>query len=324
MTDNRLAEKLATLPADEILLKMDVAVNKDGQSIKVRCFNRGAHNNGDNNPSLSVDVTSHKYHCFVCGVGGTDIVSLLGRMFKRNKERLMEHICHRVFHQVVPDSVVTARHEKLINDPAYVEYLDHLLTKRGISKDVIVAHKIGVDDGGRITVPIDGPFGFYCDMRRWDALRKDTRPHAPKYLPYDSDIYGKQSYGAVWPESTLGKRNDILLCEGEGDTLRALSAGAGAVTIVGGVGAFTKDPSFGNKLVGKALTICLDNDEAGRKASAAVVANIKQSGVSKFQVLPVPNPHKDLTDWLFEAGSDALPKALESLDWSVPPCFSIQ
>ena len=314
----KLLAKIAMLPADEILVKLDLDTHKQGDNVRIRCYNKEGHKNGDANPSMSVHIASHKYHCFACGAGGSDILSLLGHTFKRKRTSLLEFLCHRLFHSVVPESAIDDYHNRLITSEAATEHLDHLVKHRGIVRRVIDTFRVGVDESGRITIPIDGPFGLVCDLRRWDALRKDTRPKAPKFLPYAETGYGDRSHGSIWPLNVLATNDSLLLCEGEGDTLRSLSANVAAVTFIGGTGVFANNPTLSKAFCAKSLSICLDNDEAGKKATTSILENIKSTDVARYRIISFPTRYKDLTEWLHDAGDDALTKALETTAWLDP------
>lgn len=322
MNTDKLIGRISSLKSEEILPKLDIAIHKQGDSLKIRCFNRSAHKNGDNSPSLSVSRDNHKYHCFVCGVGGSDILSLLCRIFKRSQDSMLEFACHRLIHPVVPNTAVESCYERLLSE-AGIEILDHLITTRGIARKVIDLFKIGMDENSRVTVPIESTYGLYCDLRRWDAARKDTSPHAPKMLPYDSENYGKVSSGVLWPARIIESRDDLLLCEGEGDTLRAISAGAAAITVIGGASTVVKNASFGRQLAGKTLSLCLDNDDPGKRATAAVIDGFSASGLTRIRKIAMPPEHKDLTIWLQASGNSALEEALATTAWEDPTKKSV-
>ncbi len=86
----------------------------------------------------------------------------------------------------------------------------------------------------------------------------------------------------------------LLLCEGEKDVHTAEHFGLVATTVPMGAGKW--QPQYTAVLAGKTVTIFPDNDKAGIEHRDKVVREL--AGHATVSVAIVPDPHKDLTDWV--------------------------
>lgn len=186
----------------------------------------------------------------------------------------------------------------------------YLREVRGLSDEVIKKYEIGFcrrhpkypkDGCERLSIPISKDGGIV--NIRFHAIG-ETKEGTPKDLPYQRDL----PY-ATWlfPEGQL--KNDVVwLCEGEPDTLSAISHGLSAITVTGGASSWRKEftPLFKNKKV----YIVYDCDEAGRKGAkkiARVLRNVAQVKVVDLGL----NEGEDTTDWFGTYGKNA--KELQEL-----------
>jgi len=206
--------------------------------------------------------------------------------------------------------------ENAIKSAAAALNLDALalraLGERGISREVLARWNIGLDETRRVTIPVRGPYGFFCDMRRWDAMRV-SGGGAAKNLPYERG-FGQASRARWWPE--IPPAGETLICEGEPDTLAALAFGANAVTVIGGAGAFgSADFSWAEN---RSVTYCLDRDPAGEAAVQVIRRKLEAASVGRLRQLVIPTPHKDFTDWQKGAGREVVRRALEETPWRTP------
>jgi len=87
---------------------------------------------------------------------------------------------------------------------------------------------------------------------------------------------------------------NIILCEGEIDALRLMQSGIPAVSSTGGAATFNTD--WVELLGTKNLWICLDNDEAGIKATRPLLKLFPNA-----KVIQLPDNIKDICDY-FQAG----------------------
>lgn len=161
------------------------------------------------------------------------------------------------------------------------------LRRRGISDEIIKQSGIYTGEhpfmGECFVIPV-GTFNKY----RRNPFDKRT----PKYL-YDAGskitLYGKEQ---------LEHTNDILITEGELDSLVARSLAIPAVSSTGGCMSFQEEwVEWFNK---KNVTICFDNDNAGAKG---VVRMLKFFPRAKVALIPTFPNVKDITDYVMRGGN---------------------
>ncbi len=185
----------------------------------------------------------------------------------------------------------------------------YLKTERLLTDDSINQYKLGTI-GDRISIPIETTQGMYSDVRRY--LRKERRLSAdiPKILHY------KKGYGAarMFPIDQL-QFDSVLLCEGEMDTLAAISHGFNAITTTAGAGTWTDDNS--KALSGKKVTIVMDKDQAGEMGAELRAKGLATYGCQvRIAQWPAERPiGHDVTDELKFHGAESLKNIIEA---SVP------
>ncbi|GAH25727.1 unnamed protein product, partial [marine sediment metagenome] len=95
------------------------------------------------------------------------------------------------------------------------------------------------------------------------------------------------------------KGDELWLCEGELDTLCAISNGLPAVSVTGGAGSWKDD--FTPLFKGKTVYIVYDCDEAGRKGSEKIASTLHGVACVKVIDLGLENG-EDLTNWFVDYG----------------------
>lgn len=97
------------------------------------------------------------------------------------------------------------------------------------------------------------------------------------------------------------KADVVYLCEGEKDADTLIRGGLCGTTNHSGAIAWASH--FTAQLKGKTVVICQDNDEAGKKRTAKLIANLK-SEVKELRLFEPPDvPEKgDVTDWVEKGG----------------------
>ena len=116
---------------------------------------------------------------------------------------------------------------------------------------------------------------------------------------------------------------ELLVVEGEGDALAALSVGWRGVACAGGTNVLTSDDHDAEqerrKLAGKRVRVLFDPDDAGRKGALRVALQLLDDGAARVAIAELPGS-SDLEEWLGtfetpEAAHIALTKVLTSADW---------
>lgn len=318
VSDNKwdsLRKRVSEVPTVDILGFMGIECAQSSGEIKVKCFQPDNHTNGDANPSLAVNPRTGKWYCFVCKVGGPDILSLLVKKFpKRSPRFILEDTCHQFVHPVVPSDAVDECHKRLMNTTYGEDFRKALKARRGYPDEALITFKLGLDDSKRITIPVMGPYGLYQDMRRWDAFRFD--PTEPKFLAWAKG-FGKPSAGKWWPADPTGISPVIF--EGEPDTILGRTLGLDGITVISGASQFDKlDSSRWRIFSGKSVTIVPDADKAGQSALGTILRELAKAGTTKVRVAIPPKPSKDFTEWVMAKSVASVLATIEQTPWQTP------
>lgn len=303
---------------------LGVLPNEDQSgNVKVKCpFHT------DTSASLSINVRNPGgvYNCFGCGEHGNFInfhqkfkdiedpnaaaLDIL-EMFGVEEDALAI--------KYIQESEVLVPHNNLLNPnrKAAKKALHWLQTKRGLSLDIIHEFQLGFEtDTGRVTIPIRDTEGHILSIRRWlPEYERHTK------LDEDAKMIGIRGFNAhtLYPLQAL-QGQEIILTEGELDTLLLRSLGFNAMTHTGGVR--VKNPfahSWYRLFRGKDVIICYDNDEAGREGAMdrreglyQYVASVKEVFMSKTV------DGKDVTDY-WQDNPETFAEQLRLLIDTAPP-----
>lgn len=207
----------------------------------------------------------------------------------------------------VPIEEVNLRHEALLSNlPAIQELAD----RRGWTLEAIKEHRVGWDfRDDRIWLPVFNGEGTCVDVRRYDWHHQGKQ----KFLPFATG-YGKNRLWPI-PAERLTPETDLILFEGEPDTMLALSMGLPAVSFTGGAGSE-------GRIKGRNLTIVYDLDDAGAKGAAKRVASLKNS-FKNIRVMALPPwegmpKNADFTDWVKNGNGIEQFMALMRDLWTAP------
>lgn len=166
-------------------------------------------------------------------------------------------------------------------------------------------------------------FYDYCDEDGATLFRVERRGKdaVPPFLQHGPDgrggfhtargcMQGVRRVAYRLPELAAAEPNEIVfVCEGEKDADRLTNAGLVATTNPGGAGKFTAE--LAAPLQGRRVIALQDNDEAGAKHVAAVLAALNGvAAESASLLLPGLPPKGDVSDWLANGGSAFDLKAL--------------
>lgn len=165
-------------------------------------------------------------------------------------------------------------------------------------------------------VSAGGTFYDYCDEDGATLFRVERRGKdaVPPFLQHGPDgrggfhaargcMQGVRRVAYRLPELAAADPSEIVfVCEGEKDADRLTNAGLVATTNPGGAGKFTAD--LAAPLQGRRVIALQDNDEAGAKHVAAVLAALDGVAAEATSLLlPGLPPKGDVSDWLANGGS---------------------
>ncbi len=164
------------------------------------------------------------------------------------------------------------------------------LNKRGVSDEVITLFNLSTYNHPQIGECIRIPFTEHHAKYRRDPL--DDRK--PKYL-YDAG--GKVTlYGFDKLEHQC---NDVVITEGELDSLVLWSLNIQAVSSTGGAMSFQEEWAEQLRSVSHKIYLCFDNDDAGAQGMVKVLKHIPDA---KIIFIPEQPGVKDISDFVSRGG----------------------
>lgn len=183
------------------------------------------------------------------------------------------------------DARLNSFHEALKKSPSMLKMLSE---ERGIGMDVIERYRLGWNED-RVQIPILSK-GELVNVRRYKPKAKTDK------------VIGIMGHNEthIFPESAL-EEEEMILCEGEMDTLCAISNGFNAITQTGGAKRF---PPYVTELFkDKVVFICYDNDDAGKGGSIKAALELRKVARSVHVIrLPLTGKGEDLTDYFVNHG----------------------
>lgn len=219
-----------------------------------------------------------------------------------------------------------------LGDPASqvgAQALQYVADRFGLDAETAEALRLGADDGysvpnfkfrsraftryPRVTVPLNDFKGVARGLQgrdlsgacpgRWLSL---SNPEGQRWAPYGV-FRGGAGYGS------------ILVTEGPGDALTAVSVGYDAVAVRGA--SLVNNPELVAELAeglkGFQVVVCGDNDTAGTSFTLRLSEGLAGHGIDVY-ALTVPTQGDDLTDWRSRDPS-AFPSALHAAVKSARP-----
>lgn len=248
-------------------------------------------------PSASVNIDQGLFNCMKSNHGGT-IVSLVDEMRKKDgfdvrAARMAAK--NRKANPRKPATGSTAALPTLAQVKSWAEDLRSadsrlrlLMNERGFSVETVEKWQIGWD-GYRYTIPVYDEDRNLVNVRRY---KMKAGPKEQKML----NIKG-HGEGRLFGLSILASNDDIVLTEGETDCMLLNQYGVPAVTHTSGASVFKNE--WIRHFKGKAVYICYDNDEGGKKGAAMVAQKLATVAAAVYTVLiPIDEKGADITDFL--------------------------
>ena len=305
----------------------------------------------EKNPSFAYNFVKDRYNCFGCNQGG-DLIDLWIKVHGHDSKQGVRLFCqtfginkHEKAGKQRPVKAKQAPKKPAKSEPkpdydalqrVYglfkplpESWINRLEEKRGWTKEVIARFGLRlkthyIAKSGAI-LPIKKPDSIAIPVFDVDGSLKNIRVYRPDQDP--KIISWAKGYGSarLFPSKPPGDTGIVLLCEGESDTLCALSHGFCAITQTSKLKKWPK--AHLAPLRDRDVVIAYDADEPGReyaKAAAAclaeVAASVRVLAWPEFMLEngELPEKHgQDLTDFFMKHGRTA--QDLQDLVTKAPP-----
>lgn len=263
-----------------------------GDEVKVKC---PFHN--DSSPSCFVNTQKRLYKCQTAGCEASgDIIGLLARVVAKPRAIILVDLEQRydlTEEKVIDAATVERYHEEIWKSDA----LRNELYRRGVTDTLIRKYRFGVHDN-RITIPVRSNSGLVVNIRSY-------LPGAPG----KDKMRNTRGYGAIrWFPIEQLSYDTIVLCGGECKAIVAANElnphGIGAITATCGEGNLPVE--LIKQLAGKRIIVCMDIDDAGKKAAdkhARLIRNFAAwVGILLLPLDADKHPKGDINDYVSEGG----------------------
>lgn len=278
----------------------------------------------DRHASMSFDQRNNRVHCFSCNAS-YDIFDLLSIDTGITDQRqLFDHAYQKYNIQIEQRSSAqadfadplpqqTAQPTQTAQNADHTQYVQECakrlrqtdyLSKRGISYETAEKYGVGYDPAFRTRVYDEKGNGAAAT---WEAIlfptgssdalsykARDTSPSAKGGSRYRVPTGGNNK---LFNESIIKAGVPFIVVEGEIDALSIIEVGGCAL----GLGASTNWRRFADLCIEQKpsadIFIALDNDEAGQKAKAALLADLHEHGINAYPY-DLPSQFHDANDAL--------------------------
>jgi DNA primase catalytic core len=182
------------------------------------------------------------------------------------------------------------------------EILFKYLENKGFSKEEVskkIQLNINIGRTHKLTIPYRDNLGRIRGIICRNINHKKT-DESPKYL-YST---GLKRDDILFNLKFLKGNKDLIIVEGILDCLIAEARGIENIVALGGTSLNSKQVELAKKYGAKKVTLCLDNDDAGKKATLKAIEVLKNSGL-KIYVSSLTETIKDPDQLIKEYGIEA-------------------
>ena len=296
---------------DDALAALDVVGFFVAQGLELRRLNDAEYQfkcpfHDDSHASANVNITTGLWFCHACNEGGSPIDFVMKRDHVPVKDAML--VVGRA--AGIPDpgkkkngadgAPTPARASSKLTEEnvaawhaaalRHADLMRWFAEKRGYTVETVEKWQLGWD-GQRVTIPVRDKGGRLVNVRRY---KRDAVGTQGKMLGLEPGLNEARLFPLDVPLP-----EEVLLVEGEWDMILAHQHGlTNTITVTSGAGTWSAE--FTAYFEGRRVTVCYDNDDAGRKG-AQRVARILSDTASVF-LLQIPNlPDKgDVTDFFVE------------------------
>ena len=246
---------------------------------------------GDGHNAFHVNSARNIFHCFACGAGGTvlDFVAAMeGCSLFEAAQRLQAMTSSSAPLSLTPNGKELVTKRRKVSSPLKfkltgIDYAHPYLAKRGLSEKTAIDFGVGYYAGpglmhGRLVIPIhngDGELVAYCGR---SVDQRQPRYRVPPAFAKSEVLFNMH-------RASSGQDNFVVVVEGFFDCMKVHQAGVRSV--VGLMGSALYEPQR-HVLVERFrhVTLMLDGDPAGRKASAIIAETLRPHCKVRVVLLP--------------------------------------
>ncbi len=244
---------------------------------------------GKSKPSLSVNVETGLWYCFA-GCGGGTARKFLEELGEKRSiiDQEVSRLPKTKQRKRAIKTEVTVLPEKLLG---VFDYCPTSLIRAGFDEQILFQHDVGYDkELNRITFPIRAKEGHLVGIvgRRRDPEYGKDKVYTSELMKYGLSVPSFRKTDFLWREDkvfpSLSRGTDVFVVEGFKAAL--WFAQTGFEHVVALMGSHMSDIQEHKLLsMGQRIFLCLDNDDAGKKASLKISQKLK---CRRF-IVPLPD-----------------------------------
>ena len=268
---------------------------------------------GSSGDGLATKDGKH-YHCFKCGFSG-DMVELIAKEngIENGGSKEAFEAARAAYGLTVDSTEYTHKtdtaHNTAAGDRKKTEEAKHkdmrdilreyckpgcdtsYLQARGISKSTAERLRFGYDPGEKaVVIPVSKGKEWYY-IKRFTEERRDSNGDLVRYqIPAGAKI-------GLFNAAALQQEEPVFITEGAINAASIIEAGGQAVAINSAANAGGFAASIPLDIKCRKFVICMDNDEAGEKASETLMGHLEDCDCKAVN-FPVPAPYNDANEAL--------------------------
>ena len=231
----------------------------------------------DQLPSCSINVALGKWICFA-GCGQGSLITFLSKVTGQPVTTVQQNVANNAvefdFDFFEEEFPTTERLEE-VEYPSKRGVVPKWIFDRGFSHETLKAWDCGMNDYGDLIIPV---YDAVSRLVGWMERRIEA---TPKYL-YSKGL--KKSH-ILFGEHKIESVQTVCITEGALDTMWLTQHGYTSVALLGASFSYEQQDRL-KALKPEVLVLCLDNDEAGKRAMSRINTCMKDTCMISWIELP--------------------------------------
>ena len=231
----------------------------------------------DQLPSCSINVTLGKWICFA-GCGQGSLVTFLSKVTGQSITSIQQNVANNAvefnFYFFEDEFPLTEKLEE-VEYPSKRGVVPEWIFDRGFSRKTLKAWDCGMNEYGDLIIPV---YDAESRLVGWMERRINA---TPKYL-YSKGL--KKSH-ILFGEPKIKSVQTICITEGALDTMWLTQHGYTSVALLGASFSYEQQDRL-KALKPEEIVLCLDNDEAGKRAMSRINTCMKDTCMVSWIELP--------------------------------------